>query len=494
MKLRFVAFLPFILAIHSISALSQNFIDNSYGYLDPQVIYDQGQYFGPKRIAELRDSLDLPTSKEISRLTEQLAQQKNAARSRYFVNKVIPMCGMALLYPAVSAITFVGTYVITKTLSMCTSVQAGGVNIFSPLASGLLLNGAVNMIMADPGLLDAYQHIKGGTPPTDALIDLEADYVAHKHLIPANLQAKAEEMLFSTRLGGTSASTTQSYISTLVALQKAQTRSCQISKSWEQIEADISKALSRSPAETREQILNLAYTFYRNASADSTALSRLVAYFNGVPGVGKSRAAEFVARAFGVPVVSLKMPGQTSLTLWGSKGYDPGLIVSSIAALGCSTGFFILEDVDHALAADRSDNLAANLLHLFDTTQTSFFSDFIGAQVDTSKIFMIATGNSKFGKEALADRTNLVNFEDYSPATKEAIVFEEYLPKRLADLAFKAEDFASQEKGLKAAIAADKNTGLREIFRIVDKTLAAYGRTKEKLVTAAKPEKVALAE
>jgi len=480
MKFSVSKILPFFFVIYSFGALSQSFVDNSYGFLDPKIIYNQANYFNKARLGELKTTNDLPTPKEVAHLKDMLAQTKNAARTEAFGKKVLPMTAMTVAYPLISAAVFMISYTVTLGISYCTTrVTPGGVSMWSPMVSGLTLSGAFNMIMGDPGLVDTLQHLQGGKPPTDALMDLEASYVGHKHLIPTALQERAEEMLFSTRLGGTPATTTKSYLTTLIAVQKAQTRSCPITKSWEEIERDISKGLSRYSEELRDQVLNLAHTYYTNIKKGDSSFSRLVAYLNGVPGVGKSRLAKIIAEAFGVRAVTMSLAGLSPKDLWGSDGTTPGIIITKYAELGCNSGFMTFEDVDHAITDGMyAQSLAASLLDLFDTTQLSIWSNFLQTKVNTSKIFMIATGNSDLGKEALSDRANLVYFPDFTKAVKQEIIFEEYLPSRLLDLQIASRDFEPEMEALKQEIANDKHPGLRTDHHLVEKALAKFGRER----------------
>jgi ATP-dependent Lon protease len=289
-------------------------------------------------------------------------------------------------------------------------------------------------------------------------------------------------MLFSTRLGGTSGGAAASYVRALIGLRKAQTRSCTVTRSWKTIKTIIEKGLARNTPELREQVLNLAYAHYTNASTDGETLSRLVAFFNGLPGTGKSRAAKIVAEAFGFPVATLKLPGLSPKELWGagpSDGNSPGALTMKVIELGCDTGVIIVEDIDHALEGGLySRDMATSLLDVFDTTQRSFLNPFLQTQVGTAKILMLLTGNSKFTKDALSDRVDMVDFVDYSPETKLAIVLEDFLPRLLQEKGIASEKFASALPLLKEELLADNSTGLRTREKLVKNAVAKFSRSE----------------
>lgn len=480
MKLTVSKLLPFLFVIYSFGAISESYIDHSYGYLEPQVIYDQTNYFQRARLQELKSTKGLPTKGEIAQLRLNLEKIKSLGRMEGFGQRSLPEILKTCAYPALAAVVYV--------------VSFGRLSIWSPFVVGMSLDRFFHTIMGDQAAADTVKHyleeqlgISAGRRAKDALTDLEVSYIAHKHLIPAELQEHVEEMLFSTRLGGTLLTTTKSYVKTLIDLRKSQTRSCVIKKNWLEIERDISKALSRYPEELRQEILDLSYTYYVNGTSDNSSLARLVAFFLGAPGLGKSRAAKLVAKAFGVPAVTVSLAGRSPKDLWGSEN-TPGILITNLAALGCDSGFMIFEDIDSAIAggSSQAQSLETSLLELFDTTQDSIRSSFLQAEARTSKIFMIGTGNTAFAKQALADRVSLVEFTDFPKEVKEEIILEEYLKTRLKDHRVDVSEFAPAMEALKQKIKDDKSVGLRSDQKIVNGALAKFGREREKAKNATK--------
>jgi hypothetical protein len=218
------------------------------------------------------------------------------------------------------------------------------------------------------------------------------------------------------------------------------------------------------------------------AASTGKTVKKIVVYFQGPPGVGKTRAAENLGKAMNAPFKLLKLGGKTLADIEGDES-KPGLLLEALMQARNEKGenskgpFIFCDELDRAIGLSERDSMGGGrmgmgmaamgrggygdasggiegfFLDLFEPGQTTFYSPYLRADVDVSDVIFGAAGNVDWEiylknretkDRALADRFEFVRFEGYTPEFKLAVVestiFDELLQVYKGSVAQPAKD------------------------------------------------------
>lgn len=156
----------------------------------------------------------------------------------------------------------------------------------------------------------------------------------------------------------------------------------------------------------------------------------------GDPGVGKSRRAEALARAAGLPSFTIPAGGLSdAISLRGVRSAfsraQPGMIVSALIETGCMNPVIIIDEVDKLGRSLYNGDPADALLHLLEPEQAKAFrDDFLEVALPLEAVTIICTGNDlDLVPRALRDRLDVVRVAPYSRQQKRHIVRAVVIPE-----------------------------------------------------------------
>lgn len=176
----------------------------------------------------------------------------------------------------------------------------------------------------------------------------------------------------------------------------------------------------------------------------------------GPAGVGKSQIAYATARILNLPWASLDM--STIRDLGALAGSDriyanakPGRVMEALAQAGSANMVLVLNELDKANEGGQNGSSADALLTLFDNL--GFADNYIACSVPTDGIYPIATANdlSKISSPLLS-RFEVIEIPDYTPDEKRVILREFSLPKVLAHMGLRGEEFEMTDAALDCVI------------------------------------------
>jgi hypothetical protein len=247
----------------------------------------------------------------------------------------------------------------------------------------------------------------------------------------------------------------------------------------------LKKLLKGYAPETRRELLR--YCVRHAAASTSRSVRKIAAYFVGVPGTGKTRAATLLAQALGVPLKIFSVGDVTVDDLIGTRD-TPGKILEALTDASyngekCKNILMLLDDADRIFLA--GDERLAFLLTLLESETKSFYSPYLGFNVDISHVGIILAGNFDVKDDALKNRLHVIQFNGFSKAYKKEVVLNELLPSVLelhqhAALALRRDDLLAKDiDAIGTLVEQDLDPGFRSIKLkltqyIEDKVLQKY--------------------
>jgi ATP-dependent Lon protease len=215
----------------------------------------------------------------------------------------------------------------------------------------------------------------------------------------------------------------------------------------------------------------------RGVEEDSRANGAILTLV-GPPGTGKTSIGESIARALGREFVRISLGGlHDEAEIRGHRrtyiGALPGRIVRALRDAKTMNPVILLDEVDKVGADWRGDPSAA-LLEVLDPAQNHSFRDhYLDVEVDLSEVVFIATANMTDTIPApLLDRMEIIAFDGYTTAEKQAIARGYLLPRQLKRNGLEADEVEVGDEILHSVIAEyTREAGVRQLERELGKLL-----------------------
>ena len=155
----------------------------------------------------------------------------------------------------------------------------------------------------------------------------------------------------------------------------------------------------------------------------------------GPPGVGKTRRAEVMARALGLPSYTISGGGLSdALSIRGTRPLftraQPGMIISALIETGVMNPVIIIDEIDKLSGGGHHGRAADALLHVLEPERArAFRDDFIEFPLDLSRVLFVATANNLDAvPRTLRDRFEVVDVEPYSADQRRHIASRVVIP------------------------------------------------------------------
>jgi hypothetical protein len=204
-------------------------------------------------------------------------------------------------------------------------------------------------------------------------------------------------------------------------------------------------------------------------------------YFYGEPGVGKTHAAELIAKTLGLPFASITLSNLTDLM--GDTSH-PGKLLQAITGAkiegkGAKNMILLIDEAEKIINADAHEDVRAFLLKFFGNKQEKTFdSPYLGMKIDISHVGIILAGNKPVECDALDDRFTSVEFPSLTTEQKQNIVETALLDKALENFVktkqnqrftlSKSDLSQADYDAIKKMVQEDTNPGLRSIEKNLD--------------------------
>ncbi|MBQ8892612.1 MAG: endopeptidase La [Bacilli bacterium] len=226
--------------------------------------------------------------------------------------------------------------------------------------------------------------------------------------------------------------------------------------------------------ETKERIIE--HIMVRHNGTTNLPILCLV----GPPGVGKTSIASSIAEALNLKCVKISVGGvNDEAEIIGHRrtyvGAAPGKIMSSLQKIGVNNPVFIIDEVDK-MTKDIKGDPASALLEVLDKEQNNKFVDhFIDEEFDLSKVMFILTANyiEKIPDE-LRDRMEIINISSYTEYEKIKIANNHIIPKLKKEYNISSEIKFSKTTLVNIIRCYTKESGVRELTRVIDKIFRKY--------------------
>jgi hypothetical protein len=158
--------------------------------------------------------------------------------------------------------------------------------------------------------------------------------------------------------------------------------------------------------------------------------------------------AQSIANAISLPFTKINMGGSTDVSYFMGHGYtytgsSPGIIVKTLANMGCKNGFIYLDEFDKM--SSFNDKVSHTFLHISDPIQQQDFQDqyMPEIKIDLSNITFIYSFNDKNNiNPILLNRIPIIEMPGYSFADKMIIAKDYLIPKIMANFQMQGVSFA----------------------------------------------------
>lgn len=213
------------------------------------------------------------------------------------------------------------------------------------------------------------------------------------------------------------------------------------------------------PDPIRQKLRNLAARLsYFSQSETDAQMVNFPIYFIGVPGTGKTYAANGLAAVTNAPIIKLTLDGGTIEDVIGTKSTQnklgkPGKLLEAYRAIGLldpdkqfNNGILFIDEFDRLLNAEdpASRALLSFMLKLLDPKERKFYSPFLEAEIKLPSMIILA-GNHAIKDTALANRFQQLSFNGYNLTTKERVTEARILPNIAKIFDYKISDLNSED-------------------------------------------------
>ena len=197
--------------------------------------------------------------------------------------------------------------------------------------------------------------------------------------------------------------------------------------------------------------------------------------FVGAPGTGKTSIGRSIARALGREYVRVSLGGvHDESDIRGHRrtyiGSMPGRIMDGIHKSGASNPVMVLDEVEK-LSASYNGSPASALLEVLDPEQNNTFTDhYMNVPYDLSDVLFICTANTLDTiPQPLLDRTEVIQFQGYTPLEKLQIAKHHLVPKSMEAMGVAPEQMSFEDEALEMLIADyTREAGVRGLRKRID--------------------------
>ena len=197
--------------------------------------------------------------------------------------------------------------------------------------------------------------------------------------------------------------------------------------------------------------------------------------FVGAPGTGKTSIGRSIARALGREYVRVSLGGvHDESDIRGHRrtyiGSMPGRIMDGIHKSGASNPVMVLDEVEK-LSASYNGSPASALLEVLDPEQNNTFTDhYMNVPYDLSDVLFICTANTLDTiPQPLLDRTEVIQFQGYTPLEKLQIAKHHLVPKSMEAMGIAPEQMSFEDEALEMLIADyTREAGVRGLRKRID--------------------------
>lgn len=206
----------------------------------------------------------------------------------------------------------------------------------------------------------------------------------------------------------------------------------------------------------------------------------------GPAGVGKTTIAQSVARALGRPFYRISLGGlhDESLLRGSSPSYvgaQPGRIAMALIKTHSFAPLILLDEIDKVATQGGTNGGSpeAALLELLDQAQNdAFYDNYLGFDLDLSKVLFIATANDlKKLQKPLLDRMEIINVPGYSLNEKVEILKTIIIPNQCKEYNLDPQYLYLDNELIRVFVwEASKEAGIRTLQQTVRRICAKIAR------------------
>lgn len=230
--------------------------------------------------------------------------------------------------------------------------------------------------------------------------------------------------------------------------------------------------------EIKDRILD--FLSIRHLKKDSHAP---ILCFAGPPGVGKTSLGKSIASCLGRKFFRLSLGGvHDESEIRGHRrtyvGALPGRFVQAIKSSGAMNPLIMIDEIDKIGSSQRGDPSSA-LLEVLDPEQNdSFYDNYLGINLDLSKVLFITTANDLSSIPGpLQDRMEIIQLPGYLIEEKIEIAKRHLVDKAIKNSGLEGKDLLINDEVLGEMVESyTREAGVRELERFISKICSKYAR------------------
>lgn len=205
--------------------------------------------------------------------------------------------------------------------------------------------------------------------------------------------------------------------------------------------------------------------------------------FAGAPGVGKTSLGQSIARSMGREFFRIPLGGvHDEAEIRGHRrtyvGAMPGRFVQAIRKAQTMNPLIMIDEVDKIGRDVRGDPSAA-LLEILDPAQNfAFYDNYLGVNLDLSKVMFIATANDIGSISGpLRDRMDIIELSGYTIDEKVEIAKRHLIERARVNFGLQDKPINLSDEIIREIIANyTKESGVRQLERTIHKLCAKFAR------------------
>lgn len=301
-----------------------------------------------------------------------------------------------------------------------------------------------------------------------AIRDYEIQYVRNKPLYDKNFCKVFESKLIAAHKNPSNLYDSLKWLSAASSLPIAKKI-----VSIDQFSLKLEKAFSIFPKEIQSTVNKMCL---RHMIQKHT---KVMAYFHGPSGTGKTRCAREIARFLGVPFGLIALANYSVSDLVGEGGSyrpHPGKFAETFLNAkdeddkSYTNMVFLIDEADKILNTKNDNNgLLPFLLTFLDPETESYYNPYFEKNVRIKDALIILSGNEPLQNDSLRKRLINVEFSGFDKKYKKEYIIKEYIPQLYQEtdepykLEIKKHFSKTDKKKLSQFIEKDNDPGLRSV-------------------------------